>query len=101
MTVSDYIAAHHQQMADLQEKLGLRNIEIYEPSSDARPDEPVFVVDLDTSHTEGYADRYFETMFGLQRIFGRPIDMWEKHMFEQDASRADYRAVPLVLKHAA
>lgn len=100
MTVSDQVAAHSEQINTLRAKFGLRGIDVYE-CADGTSNEPVFVVDLNPDQTEGYADRYFEAMFGLQRIFENPVDMWEKHMFEQDSSRARFRLVPIVLKHAA
>ncbi len=101
MSVYDQIRMHLQQMNELKEKLGLLSLEVYEPLIGNGPTEPVFVVDLDTARQEAYADRYFETMFGLQRIFAHPVDMWERHMFEKDSFCMSFRLVPSALQHAA
>ncbi|AFL89635.1 hypothetical protein Terro_3420 [Terriglobus roseus DSM 18391] len=94
MTVEDKIHAHAEEIEHLRVKSGALSISAYVRNVKDQV-EPVFVVDFDTSKLSGYSDRYFEMMFGLQRIFLRPVDLWEKHMFEEQSRMHDLRQVSL------
>lgn len=82
MTVEDEIRSYSAEIEELRLKVGIPSLRAYVQPGDGGRFEPLFVVDLDVSQMAGYADRYFDMMFGLQRIFARPVDMWESHMFE-------------------
>jgi hypothetical protein len=101
MTVEQEIRSYQTQIEELRHKSGVRNLCAYEQVGESGAPEPMFVADFDASRMEGYSDRFFEVMFGLQRIFARPVDVWEKEMFEQEGKRVAVKAIPLELQHAA
>jgi hypothetical protein len=88
MTVEDEIRGHAEQIERLRTRLGILSVSAYVRPGEHGP-EPVLVADFDTSRPGGYSDRYFDLMFALQRLFFRPVDMWEKHMFEDDQLRRE------------
>jgi hypothetical protein len=99
MTVEDEIHAHAEEIEQLRAKLGVLSITAYVRKVKDHV-EPIFVVDFDTSKLSGYSDRYFEMMFGLQRLFLRPVDLWERHMFENQSRMHDLREVSLSIFRA-
>ena len=101
MTVEEEILAYQPEIHSLAEKVGVANLQAYQASGVSGRAEPVFVVDLDTSREDGYSNRFFDMMFGLQEIFARPVDMWERHMFERVGERMRVTPISLKLKHAA
>jgi hypothetical protein len=101
MTVEEEIQSYSAAIEELRRKVGILSLRAYVQPGDRGRIEPLFVVDLDTAQLTGYADRYFDTMFGLQRIFARPVDMWEQEIFDREKSRIKVRPVSLELQHAA
>lgn len=101
MTLEEEIRAYQQEIHSLAEKVGVASLQAYQANGGSGPAEPVFVVDLDTSREDGYSNRFFDMMFGLQEIFARPVDMWELHMFEREGERARVTPISMELKHAA
>lgn len=101
MTVEEEIRSYSAEIEELRLKVGIPSLRAYIQPGERGLVEPLFVVDLDISQMAGYADRYFDMMFGLQRIFARPVDMWEQEIFDREKSRIKARPVSLELQHAA
>ena len=92
MTIEEEVQTHAAELESLRARLGISSVVAYQNGTED-PD-LVIVADFDVSR-RGYADRYFEFMFGLQRIFSREVDLWEKHMFEAQSRRKQLRPVSL------
>lgn len=101
MTVEEEIRSYSAEIEQLRRQVGILSLQAYVQPGDRGRVEPLFVVNLDTTQMTGYADRYFDMMFGLQRIFARPVDMWEQEIFDREKNRIKVKPVSLELQHAA
>lgn len=79
MQLRDEIVSQSAKLEALRVRAGARTL-VACLSGVAPSQETVFVADLNAEESEGYADRYFDVLFGLQRIFARPIELIESQM---------------------
>jgi len=79
MTSVADLLAHRPEIEALCRRLGVLRLDAFgsvvtgELNDDSDLD---FLVEFDlTAGIEGYADRYFELLESLERLFGRPVDL--------------------------
>ena len=94
MSIEDEIREHAAEIEALRERLQILSVAAYVDIHGQNSD-PVIVADLDTSKLQGYADRYFDMMFALMRMFGREVDFWEKQMFDAERDVNQLKPVSL------
>ena len=100
MSVEQEIRGYSEQIDQLCSKVGVKHLSAFVQKTLSGVYEPLFVVDFDMSRREGYSDRFFDIMFGLQQIFARPVEVLEQEIFEREAKRYSVAPVELEMFHA-
>jgi len=94
MTVEEEIRSYSAEIEELRKQLGVLSIAAYiQPGSNGP--EPLFVGDFDASRLPGYSKRFFGLMFGLQRIFGRVVEVVEAEIFDREVDKAKVTPVSM------
>lgn len=74
----DRIERHRSDIVTLCQLYGVHRLEIFGSAVSGRFDDESdldFIVEFDSPHVPGYANRYFGLLESLEALFGRPIDL--------------------------
>jgi len=79
--IASTVESHRQELAALCRRFGVARLEIFGSAADGRFDPDTsdldFLVAFEFTASAGASDRYFGLLWGLEALFGRPIDLLE------------------------
>ena len=73
------IAERAAELEQLCRRCRVRRLDVFGSAADIRrfgPESDLdFLVEFQSAREPGLADRYFDLLFGLQELYGRPVDL--------------------------